>query len=194
MERWTRAVIANRKKVLAAWLVLFALGGYGASHLGELLTNRFKRPRLRRRTRPRPAQGTLQRARRRRLHAGLPEQATDRRRTAHAQRPAVVRHPLAGLPPPRRAGPSAQASSAVEGGKPGPVLYAVADTSPTPRSTRRCKTRTRPRRHRTIRAATPTAAGRRHLPHRASRRSTTTPRRSTTKTSTKGRRSRSRSR
>ena len=31
MERWTRAVIANRKKVLAAWLVLFVLGGYGAS-------------------------------------------------------------------------------------------------------------------------------------------------------------------
>ncbi len=44
MERWTRAVIANRKKVLAAWLVLFVLGGYGASHLGDLLTNRFKVP------------------------------------------------------------------------------------------------------------------------------------------------------
>jgi putative drug exporter of the RND superfamily len=44
MERWTRAVIANRKKVLAAWLVLFVLGGYGASHLGDLLTNRFSVP------------------------------------------------------------------------------------------------------------------------------------------------------
>ena len=44
MERWTRAVIANRKKVIAAWLVLFAFGGYGASHLGDLLTNRFKVP------------------------------------------------------------------------------------------------------------------------------------------------------
>jgi RND superfamily putative drug exporter len=44
MERWTRLVIANRKKVLVAWLVLFALGGYGASHLGDLLTNRFKVP------------------------------------------------------------------------------------------------------------------------------------------------------
>ena len=44
MERWTRAVIANRKKILAAWIVLFALGGYGASHLGELLTNRFSVP------------------------------------------------------------------------------------------------------------------------------------------------------
>ena len=44
MERWTRTVIANRKKVLVAWLLLFALGGYGASHLGELLTNRFSVP------------------------------------------------------------------------------------------------------------------------------------------------------
>jgi len=44
MEAWTRAVIANRKKVIAAWLVLFVLGGYAASHLGDLLTNRFKVP------------------------------------------------------------------------------------------------------------------------------------------------------
>jgi putative drug exporter of the RND superfamily len=44
MERWTRAVIANRKKVLAAWLVLFVFGGYGASHLGDLLNNRFSVP------------------------------------------------------------------------------------------------------------------------------------------------------
>ncbi|MGB7587322.1 MAG: MMPL family transporter [Solirubrobacterales bacterium] len=44
MERWTRTVIANRKKVLLTWLVLFVLGGYGASHLGELLTNRFSVP------------------------------------------------------------------------------------------------------------------------------------------------------
>jgi uncharacterized membrane protein YdfJ with MMPL/SSD domain len=44
MESWTRAVIANRKKVIAVWLVLFILGGYGASHLGDLLTNRFKVP------------------------------------------------------------------------------------------------------------------------------------------------------
>jgi trehalose monomycolate/heme transporter len=44
MERWSRAVIANRKKIIAGWLVLFALGGYGASHLGELLSNRFSVP------------------------------------------------------------------------------------------------------------------------------------------------------
>jgi uncharacterized membrane protein YdfJ with MMPL/SSD domain len=44
MERWTRAVIGNRRKVIAAWLILFALGGYGAAHLGDLLTNRFRVP------------------------------------------------------------------------------------------------------------------------------------------------------
>ena len=44
MEAWTRAVVANRKKVIAVWLVLFVLGGYGASHLGDLLSNRFKVP------------------------------------------------------------------------------------------------------------------------------------------------------
>jgi uncharacterized membrane protein YdfJ with MMPL/SSD domain len=44
MERWTRAVIANRKKVIAAWLVLFVLGGYAASNLGGLLSNRFGVP------------------------------------------------------------------------------------------------------------------------------------------------------
>jgi uncharacterized membrane protein YdfJ with MMPL/SSD domain len=44
MERWTRAVIANRKKIIAGWLVLFVLGGYAASHLGDLLSNRFSVP------------------------------------------------------------------------------------------------------------------------------------------------------
>ncbi len=44
MERWTRAVIANRKKVLAVWFVLFLLGGYAASSLGSLLSNRFSVP------------------------------------------------------------------------------------------------------------------------------------------------------
>jgi RND superfamily putative drug exporter len=44
VARWTRTVIANRKKLLAAWLVLFALGGYAASSLGGLLSNRFSVP------------------------------------------------------------------------------------------------------------------------------------------------------
>src|SRR5919108_4594761 len=44
MVRWTGAVIRNRKKVLAAWLAVFVLGGLGASALGDLLSNRFSVP------------------------------------------------------------------------------------------------------------------------------------------------------
>jgi uncharacterized membrane protein YdfJ with MMPL/SSD domain len=41
---WTDFVIAHRKRVLAAWLVLLVLGGYAASNLGGLLSNRFSVP------------------------------------------------------------------------------------------------------------------------------------------------------
>jgi RND superfamily putative drug exporter len=44
VERWTRAVIANRKKVIVAWLVLFGFGLAGTMHVGELLSNRFSVP------------------------------------------------------------------------------------------------------------------------------------------------------
>src|SRR3954470_9824220 len=44
MARWTGFVIAHRRRVLAVWLVLFAFGGYAASSLGDLLTNRFSVP------------------------------------------------------------------------------------------------------------------------------------------------------
>ena len=44
MIRWTRFVIAHRRRIVAAWLVLFALGGYGAANLGGLLSNRFSVP------------------------------------------------------------------------------------------------------------------------------------------------------
>jgi RND superfamily putative drug exporter len=44
MTRWTGFVIAHRKRILVAWLVLFVLGGYAAGHLGGLLTNRFSVP------------------------------------------------------------------------------------------------------------------------------------------------------
>ena len=44
MARWTDFVIAHRKRILAAWLVLFLLGGFAASNLGGLLTNRFSVP------------------------------------------------------------------------------------------------------------------------------------------------------
>ena len=44
MATWTRSIIRHRKKVLALWVVIFALGGYGASMLGGLLSNRFSVP------------------------------------------------------------------------------------------------------------------------------------------------------
>ena len=44
MARWTDFVIAHRRRVLVAWLVLFLLGGYAAANLGGLLSNRFSVP------------------------------------------------------------------------------------------------------------------------------------------------------
>ena len=44
MIRWVDFVIAHRKRVLAAWLALFLLGGVAASNLGGLLSNRFSVP------------------------------------------------------------------------------------------------------------------------------------------------------
>src|SRR4051812_46476664 len=44
MIRWASYGIAHRRRVLAVWLVLFAFGGYAASSLGDLLTNRFSVP------------------------------------------------------------------------------------------------------------------------------------------------------
>ena len=44
MPGWTRFIIRHRWKVLALWLVLFLVGGFAASHVGDLLTNRFSVP------------------------------------------------------------------------------------------------------------------------------------------------------
>src|SRR4051812_30991094 len=44
MIRWTGFVIAHRKRIVAAWIVLFLLGGYAAANLGGLLSNRFSVP------------------------------------------------------------------------------------------------------------------------------------------------------
>ena len=44
MARWTRSVIRHRRPIIAAWLVLFVLGGAAASNLGGLLSNRFSVP------------------------------------------------------------------------------------------------------------------------------------------------------
>ena len=44
MQRWTSFVIRHRRAVLLAWLVVFVLGGIGASKVGALLSNRFSVP------------------------------------------------------------------------------------------------------------------------------------------------------
>src|SRR3954470_17586207 len=44
MIRWTGFVIAHRRRIVAAWLVLFALGAVAAANVGDLLSNRFSVP------------------------------------------------------------------------------------------------------------------------------------------------------
>ncbi len=44
IERWTRWVLHHRKSILAAWIALFVVGGWAASGLSSLLTNRFTLP------------------------------------------------------------------------------------------------------------------------------------------------------
>jgi uncharacterized membrane protein YdfJ with MMPL/SSD domain len=44
VERWTRFVLRRKRTVLVVWLALFVLGGWAASGLADLLTNRFTLP------------------------------------------------------------------------------------------------------------------------------------------------------
>jgi putative drug exporter of the RND superfamily len=44
VDGWTRRIIRHRKKVLAGWLVVLVIGGYGAANVGKLLSNRFSVP------------------------------------------------------------------------------------------------------------------------------------------------------
>src|SRR4051794_41974453 len=44
MIRWTGFVIAHRKRIVACWLVLFALGGGGAPSPGGLLSEPLSVP------------------------------------------------------------------------------------------------------------------------------------------------------
>jgi putative drug exporter of the RND superfamily len=44
MDRWTRLVFRNRKKILLAWLVALVLGGTASAGLADLLSNRFSVP------------------------------------------------------------------------------------------------------------------------------------------------------
>ncbi|HEY5052879.1 MAG TPA: MMPL family transporter [Solirubrobacterales bacterium] len=123
MERWTRAVIANRKKVLVAWLVLFALGGYGASHLGDLLSNRFSVPGSE------SERGLdLLKERFNERGDGAFTLVLQSRRSIVAARPRGADGPPAPVVSPafrlKAAGIATKAASAVDGARPGPILYA----------------------------------------------------------------------
>jgi RND superfamily putative drug exporter len=109
MERWTRAVIANRKKVLVAWIVLFLLGGYATSHLGDLLSNRFSVPGS-------DAERGLD----------LLKDRFDERGDGAFTLVFKTDRPIAAAPAFRRKAEraAAEAASAVEGARPGPVLRA----------------------------------------------------------------------
>jgi uncharacterized membrane protein YdfJ with MMPL/SSD domain len=109
MERWSRAVIANRKKIIAGWLVLFVLGGYAASHLGDLLSNRFSVPGS-------DAERGLD----------LAKEKFNERGDGAFTLVFQTERPIAGTPAYRRlaAGATAKAAGAVEGASAGPVLRA----------------------------------------------------------------------
>jgi putative drug exporter of the RND superfamily len=123
MERWTRGVITNRKKILVAWIVLFACGGYGASHLGELLTNRFSVP------------GSEAERGRDLLTEHFNERGDGAFTLVFQSRKPIVVAPAAAARGgrPRLLQPAfrreatlamAKAATAVDGARPGPVLYA----------------------------------------------------------------------
>ena len=60
MERLTRLVLRHRRVVLAAWLVVFLVGGLASARLADLLTNRFTLPGTgTRRAEPRTAKSLL---------------------------------------------------------------------------------------------------------------------------------------
>src|SRR5438132_975319 len=44
MGGWTRFVIDHRRRIIAVWLALLVVGGFGAANLSGLLTNRFSVP------------------------------------------------------------------------------------------------------------------------------------------------------
>jgi RND superfamily putative drug exporter len=109
VEAWTRRLIPHRRKILVAWLVLFVLGGYGASNLGGLLSNRFSVPGS-------DAERGLDLLKK---HFG---ERGDGAFTLVLQ----AQRPIAGSPAFRREAAAAarRAAAAVKGGRPGPVLQA----------------------------------------------------------------------
>ena len=168
VARWTDFV-GHRKRILAVWLVLFVLGGFGAANLGGLLSNRFSVPGV----------GVRARARRcsRTAWASAPTARSRSSRAASdapAERAAVA------------AAARARGRGASRAARPGrccrprrDVVY-VADRDAA-REPGRVEGDAG-----AARARSATVPGVADLPVRLSRRSTTTPRRSSTRTSARG--------
>ena len=79
MTRWVDTVIAHRKRILAAWVVLFLLGGAAAANLGGLLSNRFSVPGAESERGLDADPGPHGRPLRRRVHARRPRRRLGRR-------------------------------------------------------------------------------------------------------------------
>jgi putative drug exporter of the RND superfamily len=109
VEAWTRRIIRHRKKVLAAWLILFLVGGYGAANVGKLLSNRFSVPGS-------DAERGLD----------LLKNRFDERGDGAFTLVFQADRPVAGTPAFKRraTAAAAEAAGAVDGAKPGPLLPA----------------------------------------------------------------------
>src|SRR3954452_13189033 len=110
MSAWTRLIIRNRKKVLALWVLLALLGGYGAANVGDLLSNRFSVPGS-------DAERGLDLLEDRFDERGDGAFTLVVRTDQPAARRAAVRREVAAA--------ARKAAGAVQGGRPGPVLVAA---------------------------------------------------------------------
>jgi len=110
MSAWTKLIIRNRKKVLALWVLLALVGGYGAANVGDLLSNRFSVPGS-------DAERGL----------NLLKDRFDERGDGAFTLVVRTDQPIARSPAVRRkvAGAALAAAGAVHGGHPGPVLVAA---------------------------------------------------------------------
>jgi RND superfamily putative drug exporter len=110
MPAWTRLIIRNRKKVVALWVLLAFLGGYGAANVGDLLSNRFSVPGS-------DAERGLDLLKDRFDERGDGAFTLVVRTDKPVARSAAVRGEVAAA--------ARKAAGAVQGGRPGPVLVAA---------------------------------------------------------------------
>ena len=164
MARWTLSVIRHRKAIIAAWIALFVVGGAAAANLGDLLSNRFSVP------------GSD-------AERGLTLLKDHMHERSDGAFTLVVQGQ--GAPPDRLRGRRRRAAAprdAIKGGSAGAIQQASPTVAyvqiSTPLENQDAAKQT-PK----LRKAIGTVPGGQDVPDRLSRRSTTTPSRSTTRTS-----------